>query len=434
MSGPTTTVGKFGGTSVKDALMIRRVADIVHSTPDMKHVVVSAPEGVTNLLFAAIERSTRDGDSLLQVEKRFTEIVEGLDLSDFPLQSELEALRQYKAAFSRDELVSRGEYLCGKIFSAFTGFEFLDATQFIVLNDDGTLNLESTRRAWRGLDLSPEKRYVIPGFYGSLSDGRVKLFPRNSSDLSGSVVAVCAGARLFQKWTNVSGIRRAPPNMVPDAEKIDEITFQELRELTDQGSKVLYSPALFPLWEEGIPIEVKNTEKPDEPGTMVLPDGLIKNKPLGSIVGISSRKDFTVITVEKALMGRGYAVRVLAVFDQLGLDIAHITDGVDVLSLTVASEYLQNGKQGELYSELRRTCKPDRLNVKQGVAIIAVVGHWMHGAIGTASKIFAALAEKGINLEIVGQSASQTSVVIGVENTQCERAVAAIYDAVVRNP
>lgn len=424
------TIGKFGGTSVANAEMIRKVAKIVENSPRMWQIIVSAPEGVTNLLFKCCASEGEIFEEHFQAAaSRFVAIVEGLGI-EFDLESYFERIRHLAQARLTDECVSRGEYICAQVVAKFLGFEFLDANQFIVMRDNGDLDMEATRRAWRALGLKDELRYVVPGFYGSLPDGSIKLFPRNSSDLSGSIVAVCSEATLFQKWTNVSGIRRAAPDLVPHAERIDELTYKELRELTDQGSRVLYSPAIFPLREANIPIEVKNTDKPNDPGTMVVPDNKAKQKPLGTIVGISARKDFTIFTVEKAMMGRGYAVRVLTVFDKLGIDIAHQTDGVDVMSLAVATVDIQNGKQAQIYSELRSTCKPDIIGNIQGMSIIAVVGHWMNGATGTAAKIFTALAEKGINLHIIDQSASQISIVIGVENKDCERAVAAIYESI----
>ena len=425
------TVAKFGGSSLADAGQFRKVKSIVKNDPLRKFVVVSAPQGVTDLLFAL-----RDGngksfeENYAEICKRFHSIVSGLGVV-FDPTPDLNEIRFLAGMPKRDEMVSRGEYLCAKIVAQFLGFEFLDAAHFVKFNEAGEFDIATTRVAWCSLSVVPDKRYVVPGFYGSQSDGGIKLFSRNASDVSGAIVAACAGASVFEKWTNESGIRRADPNIVPDAELIDELTFREVRELTSRGTKILHSEVIFPLREAKIPIHIKNIDQPHLQGTRIVPNEQATPKPPGTVVGISSRKGYAVYEIEKAPMGIGYAASVLGVFAALKIDIAHLVDGVDEMGIVVHAQELK-GKEGELCVRLRDVCKPDMLNIDHGIAILGVVGHWMDNTPGTAAKIFDALGRTGVSAEIIDQSRSQTNIVIGVADKDCDTAVRAIYDRMIR--
>lgn len=437
----TVKVAKFGGSSMRDAARIRQVGEIIKNDPAIRFVVVSAPEGMTDALMKIAVRDERHPapeEGLDEIISRFFEIGDnllsgprpGFDLIDYDRE-----LRGLAGKNAHDKLVSRGECLCAKTVAPYLGpgFVFLDAASFIRSNQDGVYDPSATKAAWATLNLDPGQCYVIPGFYSVDPNGEIRLFSRNASDFSGAVVAACAGASVFEKWTNESGIRRADPSIVPDAELIDELTFREVRELTSRGTKILHPEVIFPLREAGIPIQIKNVDRPEDEGTRVVPNENASPKLPGTVVGISSRKNFTLFGVEKAMMGVGYAAKVLGVFADMNIDVSHIVDGVDEMGIVVSAEEIKGEKKGELFARLKKVCKPDMLNVAEGLAILGVVGHWMDNTPGTAARVFDALGDANISVEIIDQSKSQTNIVIGVADKDCDEAVRAIYDKMIRN-
>lgn len=434
-------VAKFGGSSLRDADKIRQVGDIIKNDPSIKFVVVSAPEGMTNTLIdisKGPDSNTLFGVLLGDVIRRFSNIRQDLSphLGDrVRLELELDLSRLRDAALLKKEalVVSRGEYICAKLVAPYWGFEFVDAMHFMRFNDRGEFSLEETKAAWGALKLDPSKRYVVPGFYGAMPDGTIKLFSRNASDYSAAVVAACAGATILEKWTNESGIRRADPRIVPDAEYIDELTFREIRELTSRGTKILHPEVIIPLREAKIPIEIKNVDRPNEPGTRIVPNEQATPKPPGTVVGISSRKGYQLFGIEKVPMETGFARKLLGVFADLNIDVAHIVDGVDEMGIVVHETEFSGDKHGELCTRIRQVCKPDMLNIDREISIIGVVGHWMDNAPGTAAKVLSAPAEIGVSVEIIDQSKNQTNIVLGVDDKDCDATVKAIYNRMILN-
>ncbi len=432
-------VAKFGGSSLRDADRIQQVAAIITQDPSIKFVVVSAPEGMTDQLIE-IGKGPKGGSFGVlvgDVSRRFTNISKDLSDNDYnaelQLNFDLQKLHESGLACDEPTTVSRGEYICAKLVAAHLGFEFLDAARFMYFNADGEFDFEATKYAWGALKLELGKRYVIPGFYGAMPDGAIKLFSRNASDYSAAVVAACAKATLLEKWTNESGIRRADPRIVPDAEYIDELTFREIRELTSRGTKILHPEVIVPLREAMIPIEIKNVDRPHERGTRIVPNEMAAPKPPGTVVGISSAKGYAVFGIEKMPMRMGFAAKLLGVFAELKVDIAHIVDGVDEMGIVVDEKEIAGEKCGELYARIKAVCKPDMLNVDHAMTIIGVVGHWMDNAPGTLAKIVGAVADIGVSIEIADQSKNQTNIVLGVADRDCDATVRAVYDRMIRN-
>lgn len=429
--GSLIKVAKFGGSSVANADRICQVGGVVRGDSSIKFVVVSAPEGVTDLLLGI---KTSLSENVGKAWERFKDLSLGVNGFDggYYVQDDLKELRELANASNHDKLVSRGEYICAKIIAAYLGFEFLDAARFMQFNDRGEFDLAATKYAWSALKLEVGKRYVIPGFYGAMPNGEIKLLSRNASDFSAAVVAACAGAAVLEKWTNESGIRRADPRIVPDAEYIDELTFREIRELTSRGTKILHPEAIIPLRDAKIPIEIKNVDRPHERGTRIVPNEMATQKPPGTVVGISSAKSYAVFGIEKMPMETGFAANLFGVFADLKIDIAHIVDGVDEMGIVVDEKELAEGKQGELRALIKKVCKPDMINVDHGMAIVSVVGHWMDNAPGTAARVLAAVARIGVSIEIIDQSKNQTNIVLGVADRDCDATVRAIYDEMIR--
>lgn len=429
-----TTVSKFGGSSVRDIEEIIQSCHIIKAGPSRRFVVVSAPEGMTDAL---IKFSDGTHDSFIEhsppTYQRLLAIVSGLKLPLDLLFADLGILQQMEGRPTGDLLVSRGEYLSAKIIAAYLGYEFLDAARFVRFNEDGKFDLEASMCAWNALKLDMTKRYVIPGFYGAMADGTtIKLFSRNASDFSAAVVAACAGATLLEKWTNESGIRRADPRIVPDAEYIDELTFREVRELTSRGTKILHPEVIIPLRKAKIPIVIKNVNRPDDRGTRIVPNEQATPKPPGTVVGISSQKGYRLFGIEKVPMETGFAARLLGVFAELKIDVAHIVDGVDEMGIVVHEKELPGDTQVRLCARIKEVCEPDMLNIDYGIAIIGVVGHWMDNAPGTAAKVLSAPASINVSVEIIDQSKNQTNIVLGVADRDCERVVNVIYDYMIR--
>ncbi len=417
---------------MRDADRIRQVGAIIRNDPSIRFVVVSAPQGVTDMLLAV---KTSLSKPVHEVWQRFSDISTdlcGIDGGYRP-HDDLARIRILAERGLKDELVSRGEYICAKIVADYLGFKFLDAASFVRFDFRGDFDLKATKDSWQKLALSNAYRYVIPGFYGALPDGEIKLFSRNASDFSAAIVANCAHADMLEKWTDESGIRRADPRIVPDAEFIDELTFREIRELTTRGTKILHPEVIFPLREAGIPIHIKNVDRPNDLGTRIVPNEKASPKPPGTVVGISSRKNFTVFGVEKMPMGIGFAAQLLGVFAEMKIDIAHIVDGVDEMGIVIDEEELKGSKHGDLCVRIKEVCRPDMLNIDYGMTIISVVGLWMDNAPGTALRVLEGPARESISIELIDQSKSQTNIVLGVADRDCDETVRAIYNHMIRN-
>lgn len=425
---------KFGGTSLADAKAFRAVADIVKSNPDRRFIVPSAPgkrkpddKKITDLLYAWHGLVKQDLDPVQPrtiIAKRFEELAKELNI-EFNVQDHLEHIANEADNYAEpDYLASRGEYLSGQILSRLLGATFVDPAQCILFEDDGDLDPQTYDLL--GDKLKGPGLFVIPGFYGSLPNGRIKTFSRGGSDVTGSVVARASKSSLYENWTDVSGFLVADPRIVPDARGISEVTYRELRELSYMGANVLHDEAIFPVREPGIPINIRNTKKPEHPGTMIVAERQSKEP----IVGIAGRKGFTMINIEKALMNkeRGFGRRVLSVLEDFGVSWELMPSGIDNLSIIVEDEELQNHTSAIIKS-IRRTCQPDKVSVTPDLALIATVGQGMAGTVGVAARLTTALADAKVNIRVLDQGSSENNIIVGVGEGDLENAVRAIYHA-----
>ncbi len=437
-------VSKFGGTSVADADMIRKVKAIVAADADRRYVVPSAPgkrskddQKVTDLLYLCHEHA-RQGIAFDEVftliARRYSEIAEGLGV-DPELQKHLEKVKQEIARVAADGggpdyAASRGEYLNGLIIAEFLGAQFFDAAELIHFDERGKFDEDQT---YRVIDekLKGSQLAVVPGFYGSLPDGSIKTFSRGGSDITGAVVARGVGASLYENWTDVSGLLMADPRIVDNPKAIQTLTYRELRELAYMGATVLHDEAIFPVRHAGIPVNIRNTNRSDDPGTMIVP-GNGSEKHTGTITGIAGRKDFTVIALEKAMMNSqvGYGRRVLSVLEDHGVSFEHLPSGIDTMSLVVADSQI-DGKLKDVLEALRVEVHPDTIEATPQMALIATVGRGMSHIPGMAAKLFGALSEADINIRMIDQGSSELNIIVGIHADDFETAMRAIYKAFV---
>ncbi|MDZ4860514.1 MAG: aspartate kinase [Candidatus Hydrogenedentes bacterium] len=425
---------KFGGTSLADAKCFRDVVNIIQSNPDRRYIVPSAPgkrkpddKKITDLLYAWHSLLSQDLDPAQPrgiIADRFGELAAVLNV-DFPIQEHLDRIAA--DAMQHDEpdfLASRGEYLSGHLLSRMLGATFVDPAECILFDDDGDLDPRTYEIL--GNRLKGEGLFVVPGFYGAQADGCIKTFSRGGSDVTGSIVARASKSRLYENWTDVSGFLVADPRIVPDSRGIAEVTYKELRELSYMGASVLHDEAIFPVREPGIPINIRNTKKPDHPGTMILAERAAKEP----IVGIAGRTGFTMINIEKALMNkeRGFGRRMLTVLEEHGVSWELMPSGIDNLSVIIEDEELLH-KTNTILKAIERTCQPDRLSVTEGLALIATVGQGMAGTVGIAARLTTALADAKVNIRVIDQGSSENNIIVGVDDDDLEKAVRAIYGA-----
>ncbi len=370
----------------------------------------------------------RQGLSVAEVQDiitgRFVELVEGLGVA-FDVEAELQAIASMAAeSETPDYMASRGEYLNGRILAVYLGAEFIDPAEVIRFDAEG--NLDPVSYDGLGQRMTAHHRYVIPGFYGARPDGRVKTFSRGGSDITGAIVARATHSELYENWTDVSGFRKADPALVASAARIDTITYQELRELSYMGARVLHDEAIYPVREPGIPINIRNTSEPSDPGTMIV----AHREHSGTITGIAGRGGFSMISIMKALMNkeRGFARRVLSVLEEHDISLEHMPTGIDTISLIVQDEELAD-KAPAVLSGIQHYCQPDDVSLTTDLAIIAVVGEGMVARVGTAARIFNALADAEVNIIVIDQGSSEINIIIGVLERDLNRAVCAIHDA-----
>jgi len=434
-------VCKFGGSSLANADQIRKCFEIVRGDDARRYVVPSAPgkrtsddRKITDLLYLCHAEASQQVDltnTFSLIADRYLEIVNDLGL-DLDLQSPLEQVKaDLEAGASEDYAASRGEYLNGLIIAAGLEYEFVDPVEIIHFTTAGRFDGEETwaamRKRLQGVD-----RAVIPGFYGSTPDGKVKTFSRGGSDVTGSIVARGVGAEVYENWTDVSGMLMADPRVVDHPKPIDVVTYRELRELSYMGATVLHDEAVFPVREAGIPVQIRNTNAPDEVGTMIVKMSDRIATEAGTITGIAGRKDFTVIAVEKAMMNSevGFGRRLLTVCESHGVSFEHMPSGIDTMSLVVADEQL-TGKLDQVLEDIQSECHPDTLEAQPNMALIATVGRGMASTPGMARKLFTALAEAKVNVRMIDQGSSELNIIVGVEADDFETAVRAIYAAFV---
>ena len=434
-------VVKFGGSSLADAAQFQKAGQIIQKEEERRYVVPSAPgkrspddTKVTDMLYGCYGAALTDEedfseefeDRLSQIRKRYEEIIEGLGIS-LDLEEEfLEIRKKFLKKTGRDYAASRGEYLNGRIMAEYLGYTFVDAADVIFFDASGNFDAEKTDRILSEV-LSQTERAVIPGFYGSMPDGSVKTFSRGGSDITGSIVAKAVHADMYENWTDVSGFLIADPRVVDNPKAIDVITYRELRELSYMGATVLHEDAIFPVRQEGIPINIRNTNIPADPGTLIVENTC--RKPRFVITGIAGKKDFASVTVEKAMMNAevGFCVKVLQVFADNGIAIEHMPSGIDTLCVIVAESELM-GKSDAVIQKITHTVNPDHIELTNSIALIATVGHGMAFKPGTAAKLFKALSDADINVKMIDQGSSELNIIVAVADADYEKAIEAIYN------
>lgn len=429
-------VSKFGGSSLASAKQFKKVGDIIRADKSRRYVVPSAPgkrndkdEKVTDMLYACYDAAS-EGRSykkiLEKIRGRYEEIIEGLDLN-LNLDHEFAKLEEnFLAGAGRDYAASRGEYLNGIVIANYLGYEFIDAAEVIFFDEQGNFEADLTDKELSER-LSHVERAVVPGFYGSRPDGSIKTFSRGGSDVTGSIVARAIHADLYENWTDVSGFLVTDPRIVENPEVIETITYKELRELSYMGASVLHEDAIFPVRKEGIPINIRNTNKPEDKGTLIVESTC--RKPHYTITGVAGKKGFCAINIEKAMMNAevGFGRKVLEVFERYGISFEHMPSGIDTMTIMVHQDEFVEYEQSVI-AGIHRAVEPDSVELESDLALIAVVGRGMKATRGTAGRIFSALAHARINVKMIDQGSSELNIIIGVRNDDFESAIRAIYD------
>ena len=432
-------VVKFGGSSLASAEQFTKVKDIIVADPARRYVVPSAPgkrhtndTKVTDMLYKCYELAEQGqafNKQLNQIKDRYNEIIKGLQL-DFSLDDDFAKIKEKFVAKSGSMYAaSRGEYLNGKIMAKCLGYEFIDAANVIRFHKDGSFDSEKTDELLKA-NLKNVERAVIPGFYGATSTGKVITFSRGGSDITGSLVASAINANLYENWTDVSGFMVADPRIVKTSEIIHTITYKELRELAYMGASVLHEDAIFPVRKLGIPINIRNTNAPEEEGTMIVESTC--RIPAYTITGIAGKKGFVAVNIEKDMMNSeiGFGRKVLTAFENNGISFEHMPSGIDTMTVFVHQDEFAE-KEQQVIAEINNETKPDSIDLESDLALIAVVGRGMKSTRGTAGRLFSALAHAHINIKMIDQGSSELNIIIGVRNDDFEDAIKAIYDIFV---
>ena len=430
-------VVKFGGSSFASAEQFKKVGKIIHADDSRVYVVPSAPgkrfDGdtkVTDMLLHAYQTASEGNDvdeELKAIKARYDEIITGLELKDFSLDDDFAEIKKNLAENPQsDYAASRGEYLNGKVMAAYLGIPFIDSAEVIFFNEEGNLNDYKTYKRLTER-LAQNERAVIPGFYGMGKDGNVKTFSRGGSDVTGSIVARASRADVYENWTDVSGFLVADPRIVPDPKPIKYITYRELRELSYMGASVLHEDAIFPVRSCGIPINIKNTNAPEDAGTWIVESTCQKQDYV--VTGIAGKKDFCTIFITKAMMNSeiGFGRKVLQAFEENNISFEHMPSGIDTMTIVVhADEFID--KEQSVVSAIHRLAEPDSVEIESGLALIAVVGRGMKDSRGTSARVFKALAKENINVKMIDQGSSELNIIVGVRNCYFKPAIKAIYD------
>lgn len=432
-------VVKFGGSSLASARQFKKVGDIIRADKARRYVIPSAPgkrnskdEKVTDMLYACYDAASTGASYKKILEKikgRYQEIIDGLDLN-LNMDHEFETIEEnFVKGIGRDYAASRGEYLNGIVMANYLGYEFIDAAEVIFFDENGVFEADSTNKELSER-LAHVERAVIPGFYGSRHDGTIKTFSRGGSDVTGSVVARAIHADMYENWTDVSGFLVADPRVVDDPEVIETITYRELRELSYMGASVLHEDAIFPVRKEGIPINIRNTNKPEDKGTLIVESTC--RKPRYTITGIAGKKGFCAINIEKPMMNAevGFGRKVLEVFEKYNISFEHMPSGIDTMTIMVHQDEFEEYEQSVI-AGIHRQVEPDSVELESDLALIAVVGRGMKATRGTAGRIFSSLAHARINVKMIDQGSSELNIIIGVKNSDFDGAIKAIYDIFV---
>ena len=432
-------VVKFGGSSLASAEQFAKVGKIINADKERRYVVPSAPgkrnskdTKVTDMLYACYDLVEADEDfrvPLMKIKDRYDTIINGLNLK-LSLEDEFKKIAEnFKNKAGVDYAASRGEYLNGRVIAAYLGYEFIDAAEVIKFDENGNFLSEETNQVLADR-LSKVERAVIPGFYGARPDGTIQTFSRGGSDVTGSIVARATHADMYENWTDVSGFLIADPRIIKNPKGIEAITYKELRELSYMGASVLHEDAIFPVRKEGIPINIRNTNAPEEKGTLIV-EGTCR-KPKYTITGIAGKRGFASITIEKAMMNSevGFGRKVLGVFEDEGISFEHMPSGIDTMTIFVHQDEFEEHEQ-KVLAGIHRAVNPDDIELESDLALIAVVGRGMRQTRGTAGRIFSALAHAHVNVKMIDQGSSELNIIIGVREHDFEAAIKAIYDIFV---
>ena len=432
-------VVKFGGSSLASAEQFKKVGAIIKADKERRFVVPSAPgkrnsadTKVTDMLYGCYDLAEAGKDfkkELQAIHDRYQEIIDGLGIK-LSLDEEFKIIeKNFKEKAGTNYAASRGEYLNGIIMANYLGFEFIDAATVIEFDENGEFNADVTnqklRKRLEGVDAA-----VIPGFYGAYADGRVKTFSRGGSDITGSIVARAIKANVYENWTDVSGFLIADPRIIHQPEGIETITYKELRELAYMGASVLHEDAIFPVRSEGIPINIRNTNAPEDNGTWIVESTCQKSRYV--ITGIAGKKGFCAVNIEKDRMNSeiGFGRKVLQAFEENGISFEHVPSGIDTMTVFVHQDEFMH-KEQQVVSAIHRLADPDSIDIEADFALIAVVGRGMKSTRGTAGRIFSALAHANVNVKMIDQGSSELNIIIGVSNDDFETAINAIYDIFV---
>ena len=435
-------VVKFGGSSMADAGQYRKIRDILLADPERKVVVVSAAgkrhkadHKITDLLYLCHAHSQYGVDCsgvFQMIVSRYTEIRDELGIT-MDLESEFAELKRRIDAkeISQDEIASRGEYFSAKLMAGYLGFRFIDAADWIRFNFDGTVDQESTYEALRGQVWGTG--VVIPGFYGLMPDGRIRTFSRGGSDITGALAAAALDAEVYENWTDVSGILMADPRIVDDPQTIPEVTYDELRELSYSGAQVLHEGSIFPVREKNIPLNIRNTNAPEDPGTLIQERFHHDADPHRFITGITGKKDYTIISLSKRGMGGEVGVlrKVLSVLERHNISVDYVPNGIDNVSVVMPTESIASSLY-TVMGEIQRDVEPDTLDVHDQIAVVAAVGRKMAFRPGISGKIFAALGEANINIRMINQGPDELNIIFGVDNRDFKEAIRVLYESFVK--
>lgn len=435
MRGIMKKVVKFGGSSLASAEQFIKVGNIIRADEERCYVVPSAPgkrfaadTKVTDMLYECygLAEAGKDFSKALSVIKaRYQEILGGLNL-ELSLDDEFAVIeKRFSEKAGADYAASRGEYLNGIIMAEYLGFTFLDAAEVIFFAENGEFDANLTNEVLSDR-LSQYENVVIPGFYGAYADGRVKTFSRGGSDITGSIVAKAVKADVYENWTDVSGFLIADPRIIDNPKIIEVITYRELRELAYMGATVLHEDAIFPVRQQGIPINIRNTNAPEDEGTWIV--GSTCQKPRYTITGIAGKKGFCAVNIEKDMMNSeiGFGRKVLQAFEENGISFEHVPSGIDTMTVFVHQDEFMH-KEQKVVAGIHRLANPDSIDIESDLALIAVVGRGMKSMRGTAGRVFSALAHAHINVKMIDQGSSELNIIIGVANEDFETAIQAIY-------
>ncbi|MCI6655756.1 MAG: aspartate kinase [Clostridium sp.] len=432
-------VVKFGGSSLASATQFAKVGNIIKADPERKFVVPSAPgkrnskdTKVTDMLYACYDLAEAEKDftkELKKIKERYESIINGLHMT-LSLDKEFDTIAEnFKKKAGSQYAASRGEFLNGIIMANYLGYEFVDAAEVIIFNEDGSFDADTTDKLLQER-LSKVENAVVPGFYGATLGGVVKTFSRGGSDVTGSLVSKAVHATAYENWTDVSGFLIADPRIIDNPKPIKVITYRELRELSYMGASVLHEDAVFPVRKAGIPINIRNTNAPDDEGTWIVESTC--HHPTYTITGIAGKKGFVSVNIDKDMMNAevGFGRKVLSAFEENGINFEHMPSGIDTMTVFVHEPEFAEKEQAVI-SAINRNAHPDSIEIEADLALIAVVGRGMKSTRGTAGRIFSALAHANVNVKMIDQGSSELNIIIGVSDNDFEAAIKAIYDIFV---